>query len=170
MQGGPNSFDALGGEFTPQVNLEVMQQYIQRKVRLVGELMTVDDNVAVVKASDGSQVNIQLTSGALPPAHCRPTECSTPPPSLARPCFHSRQSLARTARCAIIRCMWPNAACSFDTKYIEFVGLVANPNTVKEEEHWEFGNEFGAPPLCSMTMPFTGPCLRLADNDDHTSG
>ncbi len=87
MQGAPMSFDALGGEFTPQVNLEVMQQYIQRKVRLVGELMTVDNDVAVVKASDGSQVNIQLHSRAQPvPRDASYNTLPHPPPCT---CYHA---------------------------------------------------------------------------------
>jgi len=45
---------------------------------------------------------------------------------------------------ATIRLALLDAACSFDTKFIEFQGTVMNPNTIKEDEHEEFGNEFGA--------------------------
>ena len=53
-----------GFEYNPQVNFETMQKHIKSKVRLVGELMTVDNNVAVVKSSDGTPVNIELQTRA----------------------------------------------------------------------------------------------------------
>lgn len=58
-----------GFEFNPQVNFETMQKHIKSKVRLVGELMTVDNNVAVVKSSDGTPVNIELQTRAPPLCH-----------------------------------------------------------------------------------------------------
>ena len=58
-----------GFEYNPQVNFETMQKHIKSKVRLVGELMTVDNNVAVVKSSDGTPVNIELQTRAPPLSH-----------------------------------------------------------------------------------------------------
>ena len=158
------SFDALGGEFAPQVNLEVMQQYIQRKVRLVGELMTVDNDVAVVKASDGSQVNIQLHSRALPVTGAMRAEFDLNLPT-TRDLLSTCPTLDEAKSRGNPR-SWPCAACSFDTKYIEFTGTVANPNTIKEEEHWEFGNEFGAPP-CLQHGAVMRVCLVMADSSEH---
>ena len=58
-----------GFEPNPQVNFEMMQQHIKGKVRLIGELMTMHDNVAQVKSSDGTPVNIELHTRALLLAH-----------------------------------------------------------------------------------------------------
>ncbi|KAK9844656.1 hypothetical protein WJX74_005199 [Apatococcus lobatus] len=51
-------------DIAPRVNFELLQRYIERRVRLVGQLENLQGNVLKLKTSDNGTVNVLIKPGA----------------------------------------------------------------------------------------------------------
>lgn len=94
----------------PHVNRELLGHFVQRRVRLVGLVESLDGNSLRVKAADDGVVNVTLKQPG-----------------------------------------------SFDDKYICVEGTVESPDTIIEDSHTNFGNNFGASQLRTQLSCCHGP-------------
>ena len=51
-------------DVAPRVNFELLQRYIERKVRLIGQVENLQNNMLKIKAADGGHVNVLVKPGA----------------------------------------------------------------------------------------------------------
>lgn len=81
---------------TPRVNFDLMQRHMHKKVLLVGQIESRDNNVARLRAADGGIVQVMVQPGVM-----------------------------------------------FDTKFIEFEGVVESPTQLSALNHSSFGDNLG---------------------------
>lgn len=94
----------------PFVNRDQLGRFVQRKVRLVGAVESMDNDSIRVKAADEGMVTVRL-----------------------------------------------RAPSSFDDKFICVEGMVESPDTIVEDGHTNFGNNFGG----SCMWPAAGPGMLI---------
>ena len=84
-------------EPAPRVNFDLMQRHMHKKVLLVGQIESRDNNVARVRAVDGGTVQVMIQSGMM-----------------------------------------------FESKFVQFEGIVESPTQLSALSHTSFGDNLGA--------------------------
>ena len=83
-------------EPTPRVNFDLMQRHMHKKVLLVGQIESRDNNVARLRAADGGIVQVMVQPGVM-----------------------------------------------FESKFIQFEGIVESPTQLSALNHTNFGDNLG---------------------------
>lgn len=97
-------------EPTPRVNFELMQRHMHKKVLLVGQIESRDNNVARLRAADGGIVQVMVQPGVM-----------------------------------------------FESKFIQFEGIVESPTQLSALNHTNFGDNLGK----DACMHLQGPSIAL---------